>query len=338
MSIAKLGDDLMKVPKLDVASTNWVIYKDRFLWSIDARGLLEHVDGSGVEPKSPAVRKMVTQKKGGGVGDPAVDEMETVEAPLSKGDEKKEEEWLKELKVWKQGEAVVKQQIAATIPDSLFMKIRGKSSALEIWESLADAFQARSRMVSVDLRYRLQQQCCAKKSDVHTHFATLRTMRKDLAAMGHAPSKDDFYAIILGSLPKSFESFISALNATASILGSTITCDNLMKAVTDDYDRQNLGKGAKKEENTAFYSNEGRASGSGHGKKTGRGPECFNCHKTWPQEVGLLGKGWRKGRSMAEGERIRERFGQGQGQGDSGKCEGKRGRGGLNGHVCVCGL
>jgi len=31
----KLGDDLMKVPLLNVASTNWVVYKDRFIWAID---------------------------------------------------------------------------------------------------------------------------------------------------------------------------------------------------------------------------------------------------------------------------------------------------------------
>jgi len=42
----KLGDDLMKVPQLNVAGTNWVVYKDRFCWAIDAQGLLEHVDGS----------------------------------------------------------------------------------------------------------------------------------------------------------------------------------------------------------------------------------------------------------------------------------------------------
>lgn len=36
----------MKVPMLDIAGLNWVIYKDRFLWSVDARGLLDHVDGS----------------------------------------------------------------------------------------------------------------------------------------------------------------------------------------------------------------------------------------------------------------------------------------------------
>ena len=37
-------------------------------------------------------------------------------------------EWKKAVKEWRQGEAVVKQQIARTIPDSLFMKIRGKGT------------------------------------------------------------------------------------------------------------------------------------------------------------------------------------------------------------------
>ena len=36
---------------------------------------------------------------------------------------KKLEMWWEKVKVWRQGEAVVKQQIVATIPDSLFMKI-----------------------------------------------------------------------------------------------------------------------------------------------------------------------------------------------------------------------
>jgi len=46
LKFAKLGDDLMKVPKLEAGGVNWVIYKDRFLWSIDACSLLEHIDGS----------------------------------------------------------------------------------------------------------------------------------------------------------------------------------------------------------------------------------------------------------------------------------------------------
>ena len=47
LRLAKLGDDLMKVPKLGAGGVNWVVYKDRFLWSVDARGLLKHSDGQG---------------------------------------------------------------------------------------------------------------------------------------------------------------------------------------------------------------------------------------------------------------------------------------------------
>ena len=56
------------------------------------------------------------------------------------------------MKEWRQGEAVVKQQIAGTIPDSLFMKIQGKGTAQEIWDGLRHDFQKKSRMVSVDLQ------------------------------------------------------------------------------------------------------------------------------------------------------------------------------------------
>jgi hypothetical protein len=37
MSSTKIGDKVLRIPKLDVAGSNWVIYKDRFTWSIDAR-------------------------------------------------------------------------------------------------------------------------------------------------------------------------------------------------------------------------------------------------------------------------------------------------------------
>jgi len=134
------------------------------------------------------------------------------------------------------------------------MKIRGKGTAHEIWEALTKDFQNKSRMVSVDLRRRLQQQRCADKGDVRTHFATLRTMREDLASMGHSPTEDDFYAIVIGSLPPIYDPFISALNATSGVLGSFLTPDDLMQTISDEYDRRNLGRTAKKEENVAFHA------------------------------------------------------------------------------------
>ena len=105
MSTTKLDEDFMKIPWLNVTGTNWVIYKDHFLWAIDMRGHLNHIDSSMEEPVDPNLRHEDKMKA-----------LMTAEAAV-------ELEWKKELKVWKQEEAIIKQQIATMIPDSLFMKI-----------------------------------------------------------------------------------------------------------------------------------------------------------------------------------------------------------------------
>src|SRR5258706_38279 len=124
---AKLGDDLMKVPKLEVGGTNWVVYKDRFIWSIDARSLLEHLDGPEKKPVCLVKPRVVPRKDADGN-----DTTEMVQATLTAQEKSLIKDWKGELKEWRQGEAIVKQQIAATIPNSLFMKIRDKGTALEI--------------------------------------------------------------------------------------------------------------------------------------------------------------------------------------------------------------
>ena len=260
----KLGDEFLRIPKLDVSGSNWVLYKERFFWALDARGILEHIDGTSAEPTDPVPKES----------------RKAEDSELPDKDKELDKEWKKELKEWKQGEAVAKQQIASSIPDSLFMKIRTKGTAKEIWNELENHFQNRSRMVSVDLRRRIQDLRCAEKGDMISHFATLRTMREDLAAMGHPLSENDFYAIILGSLPQSYDPYISAVNATSSVLGKTISADDLMLTVTEEYERRNLkNKSGKKEENSAFYSNESEKDAKGGSKSKKKNVECHNCHK-----------------------------------------------------------
>ena len=214
----KLGDDFMKIPKLEEAGKNWVVYKDCFLWSIDARGYVDHVDGTGSAPVDPITRTATSTQ----VLTAAQTALVTT--------------WKQELKVWNQGEAIVKQQIAATISDSLFMKIRGKGTAHEIWKALAKDFEKRSRMVSVDLRRRLQQERCVEKGDVRAHFSKLCMMREDLAAMGQSLSDDDYYSIILASLPTSYDPHLSAITATSTVVDKTLSPDELMQAITYEFD------------------------------------------------------------------------------------------------------
>jgi len=210
---SKLGDEFLCIPKLDVSGANWVLYKERFFWALDARAILDHVDGTGEEPVDPVPQPEASRDS---------------EKPLSESERELDKEWKRELREWKQSKAIAKQQIASSIPDSLFMKIRTKTTAYSIWKELENHFQNRSRMVSVDLRRRIQELRCAEKGDMLTHFATLRTMREDLAAMGQPLSENDFYAIILGSLPASYDPYVSAVNATSSVLGKMISADDLM--------------------------------------------------------------------------------------------------------------
>jgi transposase InsO family protein len=287
---SKLGDEFLRIPKLDVSGSNWVLYKERFYWALDARAILDHIDGTSKEPVDPVSKASREAKE------------------LPAADKELDKEWKKELKEWKQNEAVTKQQIASSIPDSLFMKIRTKGTAREIWKELENHFQNRSRMVSVDLRRRIQELRCAEKGDMLSHFATLRMMREDLAAMGQPLSENDFYAIILGSLPSSYDPYISAVNATSSVLGKTISADDLMLTVTEEYERRNLrNKTGKKGDDAAFYSND-----SGKGQKGGssskKNVECHNCHKKghyksecWAPGGGKEGQGPRqKGKAKAK--------------------------------------
>ena len=281
MSVStKLGDEFLRIPKLDVSGTNWVIFKDRFTWALDARGILDHIEGSSAEPAD-----LITdadRKKG----------------PLTEEQTKLETDWKKEVKEWKQAEAIAKQQIASSIPDSLFMKVRAKGTAYEIWTELGKHFEKRSRMVSIDLRRRLQEVRCADKGDIVEHFATMRTMREDLASMGESLTENDFYAIIMGSLPPSYDSYLSAVNATSSVLGTHLSSDDLMLSLTEEYERRTLKtKGKQKDENAAFYSND-----AGKGQKGSSTPKrkgkCHNCgregHWTrdcWDEGGGKEGQG-----------------------------------------------
>src|SRR4051812_42523941 len=105
-------------------------------------------------------------------------------------------------------------------------------------------------------------------------------MCKDLAAIGHPSSEDDFYAIIMGSLPPSFGPYISAINATSSIIGTTLSAKDLMQIVMEEYEHCLLNaQGSQKDpENVAFYANDTRKGCKGD-LSSQMNAECFNCGK-----------------------------------------------------------
>ena len=91
-------------------------------------------------------------------------------------------------------------------------------------------------------------------------------------------TENDFYAIIMGSLPSSYNPYLSVLNTTSSVLGTQLSADDLMLSITEEYKLHTLkSKGNKKEENTA-YSNDAN-KGSKGGSSSKQKCECHNCGK-----------------------------------------------------------
>ena len=232
----KPGNDFLRVPKLPADGKGFVIWKEQLELSIRARGLYGHPDGATAKPEDPPMR--------------------AVGSTLTPEEVSAIEKHTRDISLYLQEEAIVFQQIASTIPDSLYLKIKGKPTVKEAWDALKADFERRSCMITVELRKRLHDTHCTENGNICAHFDILRTMQEELASLGTALSELDFSAVILGSLPKSYDQFLSAVTATASVLKQDLNPDDLMQTVIDEYDRRSTRPGTYKEKGSdiAFYA------------------------------------------------------------------------------------
>ena len=202
------------------------------------------------------------------------------------------EAYQKAVSDWTRKEVIVLQQIVSTIPDVLYLKIKGKTVS-EAWKVLKDDFEKRSHIFTINLWGQLQDVHCEDNRNICTHFDNLRNMHEELAALRKSIPDRDFAAIILSSLPKSYDTYLSAIIATLSVLGKEVDPDALILSMIDEYDhcsiknRQTKDKGKS---DAAFFA--GGSSKGGKGGKGGKSDvECFNCHKKGHKKANCWAKG-----------------------------------------------
>ncbi|KAJ7278713.1 hypothetical protein C8J57DRAFT_1059483, partial [Mycena rebaudengoi] len=127
---AKLGEYFLRIPKCEGDGTHWSIYKGRFTYAADAAGLAEHLEDTHLPPvpPTPPTNSPPTQA-----------ELDAIDA------------YEKNQKAYKSGQAVVKQAIASTIPDALFLRFKDTKHASDLWKKISEEFERKSKMVTVDL-------------------------------------------------------------------------------------------------------------------------------------------------------------------------------------------
>ncbi|KAJ7620713.1 hypothetical protein DFH06DRAFT_1233588 [Mycena polygramma] len=104
-STARLGEYFTKLPACKADGTNWVFFRDRFLFALDAAGLSDHFETTAAAPAAPTI----------------VD----AAAPTTE-EAKANDKYLARRRVWKSEQAIIKQGLASVIPDALFLKVKGK--------------------------------------------------------------------------------------------------------------------------------------------------------------------------------------------------------------------
>ena len=107
----KLANEYLCIPKLPADGKGFVIWKEHLKLSIKARGLYGHLDGTTVRPDNPPMRSETSV--------------------LTQEEVSMNDEYMRNIATYLQQQAIVFQQIASTIPDSLYLKIKGEPTVKE---------------------------------------------------------------------------------------------------------------------------------------------------------------------------------------------------------------
>ena len=121
-SNSKLLEFFAHIPKLESDGSNWVIFKDHFLFATAAASLKGHIGGIGKPPVAIPVVQIGTE-------------------PLTK---EQKETYQVLLTKWEMEENIIKQAIASLILDSLFIEVRRKETALMMWDAVRDQREKKS--------------------------------------------------------------------------------------------------------------------------------------------------------------------------------------------------
>jgi len=94
-----------------------------------------------------------------------------------------------------------------------------------MWNKVKAEYEKKSKIITVDIWRKLQDEKYPEGEDVKAHLMKLQTIQEGLIAMGADPRDKNFVVIVLGSLPISYETYLLALTGAATLLGKTLNPD-----------------------------------------------------------------------------------------------------------------
>src|SRR5437660_11959327 len=80
---------------------------------------------------------------------------------------------------FEQNEALAKQTLGRTIPDSILWHIMHKQSMADMWATIALEFKSKTALMQADLRAKFQTMTCPQNGNVRLHLNVMHAMHEN---------------------------------------------------------------------------------------------------------------------------------------------------------------
>ena len=137
---------------------------------------------------------------------------------------------------WDIHKAAIKQIIFSSISDQCLMDIQELDTTHNMWKQLCEIHQDKPDLLAVAKRTQLNKMWCTEGGDVHAHLGMMQKIHLKLAGMKHPVNKTNYMSMLQQSMPSSYHNFMSALLASAQIMKTKISPDEMVNHLTAEYD------------------------------------------------------------------------------------------------------
>ena len=158
--------------------------------------------------------------------------------------------------------------IVLSIDPSLLYLIGDPRDPVDVWKMLTNQFQRKTWANKLVLRRRLHALRLKEGDSVQEHVKAMTEIFNELAVIGEDISAEDRVVYLLASLPESFNTLVTALEANADVPSMEIVTERLLNEERKQADRGETNAGSNAEGALAVKRN-----------MKWRGPRCFNCRK-----------------------------------------------------------
>lgn len=191
---------------------------------------------------------------------------------------------------WKRKDGQARATIGLLVEDNQFIHIREKTNARDTWNALKTYHQKATLTSKV---YLLKRICSLKLTDdgnMEDHINNMLDLVNKLTALGEQLMDHLIVAMMLSSLPDSYNTLITALESRAE---EDLTLDLVKGKLIDEYKR-------RKATGTIGESSESALKTSKESKEKSGNQECFFCKKRGHQKKDCYKyKKWKQNKEKA---------------------------------------